>query len=74
MDLNAKKFPFTLLRKLRDFEKKYLKSVIAGIDYYLKNRKTVPRNYFGKHKWFSENNHLFLRVSYITGVATKTEE
>ena len=34
--------------------KKYLKSVIGGIDYYLKNRKTVPRNYFGKHEWFSE--------------------
>ena len=34
--------------------KKYLKSVIGGIDYYLKNRETVPRNYFGQHEWFSE--------------------
>ena len=34
--------------------KKYLKSVIGGVDYYLKNRETVPRNYFGQHEWFSE--------------------
>jgi len=34
--------------------KKYLKSVIGGIDYYLKNRKNVPSNYFGQHEWFSE--------------------
>ena len=31
----------------------YLKSVIGGINYYLKTKKIVPKNYFGKHKWFS---------------------
>ena len=31
----------------------YLKSVIGGINYYFKTKKIVPKNYFGKHKWFS---------------------
>ena len=31
----------------------YLKSVIGGINYYLKSKKRVPKNYFGEHKWFS---------------------
>ena len=31
----------------------YLKSVIGGINYYLKTKKIVPKNYFGEHKWFS---------------------
>ena len=31
----------------------YLKSVIGGINHYLKTKKTVPKNYFGEHKWFS---------------------
>ena len=48
MDLNAKKFPFTLLRKLRNFEKKYLKSVFSRIyvkiiDYILV--KSFPNNF-----------------------------
>ena len=33
--------------------KSYLKSVIGGINYYLKTKKRVPKNYFGDHKWFS---------------------
>ena len=33
--------------------RKYLKSVIGGINYYLKNKKRVPRNFFGNHRWFS---------------------
>tara|TARA_B100000989_G_scaffold81062_1_gene57814 strand:- start:34 stop:324 length:291 start_codon:yes stop_codon:yes gene_type:complete len=33
--------------------RRYLKSVIGGINYYLKNKKRVPRNYFGSHRWFS---------------------
>ena len=33
--------------------RKYLKSVIGGIKYYLKNKKRVPRNYLGSHRWFS---------------------
>ena len=31
----------------------YLKSVIGGINHYLKTGKIVPKNYFGGHKWFS---------------------
>tara|TARA_B110000014_G_scaffold176080_1_gene125964 strand:+ start:2324 stop:2818 length:495 start_codon:yes stop_codon:yes gene_type:complete len=33
--------------------KKYLNSVIGGIDWYLINNKPIPKNYFGKHLWFS---------------------
>ena len=33
--------------------RRYLKSVIGGINYYLQNKKRVPRNYFGSHRWFS---------------------
>ena len=33
--------------------RRYLKSVIGGINYYLKNKKRVPRNFFGNHRWFS---------------------
>jgi hypothetical protein len=33
--------------------KKYLESVLGGLDWYLKNKKTIPKNHFGKHKWFS---------------------
>tara|TARA_E500000331_G_scaffold338584_1_gene367933 strand:- start:443 stop:961 length:519 start_codon:yes stop_codon:yes gene_type:complete len=32
----------------------YLKSVVLGINYYLTNKKPVPRNHFGKHIWFSK--------------------
>ena len=37
----------------------YLKSVIGGINYYLKTKKIVPKNYFGEHKWFSWKLKLF---------------
>ena len=33
--------------------KKYLNSVLKGYKWYLENKKSVPRNHFGKHKWFS---------------------
>lgn len=31
----------------------YLNSVVGGFQYYSVERKTVPRNHFGSHKWFS---------------------
>ena len=34
--------------------KKYLESVIGGINYYLTKNKIVPKNNFGEHKWFSK--------------------
>ena len=33
--------------------KKYLRSVLKGYKWYLENKQPVPRNHFGKHKWFS---------------------
>ena len=33
--------------------KSYLKSVIQGINFFLNTEKPVPKNYFGKHLWFS---------------------
>ena len=34
--------------------KKYLESVIGGINYYLTKNKMVPKNNFGEHNWFSK--------------------
>lgn len=31
----------------------YLQSVTGGFEYYLEQKKRVPRNHFGKHPWFS---------------------
>lgn len=31
----------------------YLDSVLRGIDHYLNHQKAVPKNHFGKHRWFS---------------------
>ena len=33
--------------------KSYLNSVLMGINWYLKTKKPVSKNQFGKHKWFS---------------------
>ena len=33
--------------------KKYLNSVLKGINWYLKHKKPIPENKFGKHSWFS---------------------
>ena len=33
---------------------KYLISVLSGFEYYIDNKKDVPRNNFGKHSWFSK--------------------
>ena len=31
----------------------YLESVTKGIKWYMEEKKSVPRNYFGRHPWFS---------------------
>ena len=31
----------------------YLESVTKGIKWYIEEKKSIPRNYFGKHPWFS---------------------
>ena len=42
-------FPFWIRPRLT----RYLYSVVSGFEYYLQNGKPVPRNFFGKHPWFS---------------------
>ena len=43
--------PFKLIIKPKLYN--YLFSVISGLKYYLENNEKVPKNHFGKHKWFS---------------------
>ena len=43
--------PFKLIIKPKLYN--YLFSVISGLKYYLENNEKVPKNNFGKHKWFS---------------------
>lgn len=33
--------------------KSYLKSVVGGFEYYASEGESIPRNHFGRHKWFS---------------------
>ena len=44
---------FAYLIVIRPGLRKYLKSVLLGLEWYLKNQKPVPNNQFGSHKWFS---------------------
>ncbi len=55
---SLRKFPGPLyvipfISQIRPQLNSYLDSVLNGIEYYLENNKPVPRNHFGKHKWFS---------------------
>ena len=43
--------PFVLY--IRPKLRTYLKSVLRGFDYYAEHNQPVPRNYWGKHSWFS---------------------
>ena len=36
--------------------KRYLENVINGLNWHLMHSKPVPKNLFGKHKWFSNLN------------------
>ena len=45
-------FPYILF--IKPALKKYLSSVIGGINWYLINDKPIPKNHFGKHMWFSK--------------------
>ena len=44
---------FAYIFVIRPGLKKYLKSVLLGLEWYLKNQRPIPNNHFGSHKWFS---------------------
>ncbi|GIS00767.1 MAG: hypothetical protein CM15mP102_15870 [Flavobacteriales bacterium] len=52
---NRNKFSYFLIHTffINPGLKKYLNSVLKGYKWYLENEQSVPRNQFGKHKWFS---------------------
>lgn len=52
-DKNIIMYLFAYLIFIRPGLKKYLKSVLLGLEWYLKNQKPVSNNQFGSHKWFS---------------------
>ena len=43
--------PYKLIIKPTLYD--YLFSVISGLKYFIENNEKVPKNHFGKHKWFS---------------------
>lgn len=46
-------YPFIFYFYLSPKLKQYLFSVLQGLKYYMEHGKDVPKNYFGKHKWYS---------------------
>lgn len=52
-DKNIIIYLFGYLIFIRPGLRKYLKSVLLGLEWYLKNQKPVPKNQFGSHKRFS---------------------
>ena len=46
-------YPIYHYAVIRPKLKSYLKSVLRGLQYYLTYEKTVTRNEFGNHSWFS---------------------
>ena len=52
-DKNIIIYLFAYLIFIRPGLKKYLKSVLLGLEWYLKNQRPIPNNQLGSHKWFS---------------------
>ena len=46
-------YPFYHYIIIRPKLKSYLKSVLMGLNYYMLNKKSVPKSFFGTHSWFS---------------------
>ena len=46
-------YPFVNFFVVKPNLKKYLKSVLKGLKYYVENNVKVNKNQFGKHPWFS---------------------
>ena len=55
-DKNSIIYLFAYLIFIRPGLRKYLKSVVKGLNWYLGNKRPIPNNYFGHHKWFSQKN------------------
>ena len=55
-DKNSIIYLFAYLIFIRPGLRKYLKSVVKGLNWYLENKRPIPNNYFGHHKWFSQKN------------------
>ena len=52
-DKNSIIYLFAYLIFIRPGLRRYLKSVLLGLEWYLENQKPIPNNQFGSHKWFS---------------------
>ena len=52
-EVNKIFYLFAYIFVIRPGLKKYLKSVLLGLEWYLKNQRPTPNNQFGNHKWFS---------------------
>ena len=52
-EVNKLFYLFAYIFVIRPGLKKYLKSVLLGLEWYLKNQRPIPNNHFGSHKWFS---------------------
>ena len=46
-------YPLVSFFVVRPMLKKYLSSVLMGLDFYLTNKDVVKKNQFGTHPWFS---------------------
>ena len=55
-DKNIIIYLFAYLIFIRPGLRRYLKSVVKGLNWYLENKRPIPNNYFGHHKWFSQKN------------------
>ena len=55
-DKNSIIYLFAYLIFIRPGLRRYLKSVVKGLNWYLENKRPIPNNYFGHHKWFSQKN------------------
>ncbi len=51
--INSLLYPFVFYFYIKPKLKSYLKSVLKGLKFYLKNNQKVVKNQFGKHSWFS---------------------
>ena len=51
--INKLLYPFVNFFMIKPKLKKYLESVLKGLEYYLDHKVKVEKNQFGEHPWFS---------------------